>query len=82
MGVAMVFLYAPRLVAQAPVGQPLRLNYFDPVSYTIDSVSFQGLVSHSARLMRAISGIDIGDRIKIPGQKVSLAIRKLYDKDW
>lgn len=61
--------------------QPLQegtLNYANPAEYTIAGIEVTGIEILDKNAMISISGLKIGDKIKIPGDDVSNAIRKIW----
>lgn len=61
--------------------QPLQegtLNYANPAEYTIAGIEVKGIEILDKNAMISISGLKIGDKIKIPGDDISSAIRKIW----
>ncbi len=54
------------------------LNYANPVEYTIGGIEVTGLNILDKNAMISLTGLKIGDKIKLPGEKISGAIRKLW----
>lgn len=54
------------------------LNYANPVEYTIGGIEVTGLNILDKSAMISLTGLKIGDKIKLPGEKISGAIRKLW----
>ena len=54
------------------------LNYANPVEYTIGGIEVTGLNILDKSAMISLTGLKVGDKIKIPGEKVAGAIRKLW----
>lgn len=55
-----------------------NLNYAAPQEYTIAGIEVTGLSLLDKNAMVSLSGLKIGDKIKIPGDGISGAIRKLW----
>ena len=55
-----------------------NLNYNNPTEYTIAGIEVKGLNILDKNAMLSISGLKIGDKIKIPGDAISDAIRKIW----
>jgi outer membrane protein insertion porin family len=55
------------------------LNYSNPREYTIAGIEVTGIHVLDKNAMISISGLKIGDKIKIPGDAISGAIRKIWD---
>lgn len=54
------------------------LNYANPVEYTIGGIEVTGLNILDKSAMISLTGLKVGDKIKLPGEKISGAIRKLW----
>jgi outer membrane protein insertion porin family len=54
------------------------LNYANPREYTIAGIEVSGINVLDKNAMISISGLKIGDKIKIPGDAISTAIRKIW----
>jgi len=55
-----------------------NLNYAAPQEYTIAGIEVTGLSLLDKSAMVSLTGLKIGDKIKIPGDGISGAIRKLW----
>ena len=61
--------------------EPLKdgeLNYRTPQEYTIAGIEITGLNVLDKNAMVSLTGLKVGDKIKIPGDGISSAIRKLW----
>ncbi|MEQ8304342.1 MAG: POTRA domain-containing protein [Cyclobacteriaceae bacterium] len=54
------------------------LNYANPVEYIIGGIEVKGLNVLDKNAMISLTGLKIGDKVKIPSDKISGAIRKLW----
>lgn len=54
------------------------LNYVSPAEYTIAGIEVSGITVLDKNAMISISGLKVGDKIKIPGDGISDAIRKIW----
>src|SRR5436190_23279721 len=54
------------------------LNYANPTEYTIAGIEVTGINVLDKNAMISISGLKIGDKIKIPGDAVTGAIKKIW----
>lgn len=59
--------------------QESQLNYASPQEYTIAGIEVTGLQILDKNAMISISGLKVGDKIKIPGDDISNAIRKIWN---
>ncbi|MBP6386343.1 MAG: outer membrane protein assembly factor BamA [Pseudarcicella sp.] len=55
----------------------LDLNYADPKEYEISEITTEGSKFYDANSMITLSGLKVGDKIKVPGEALSSAIKKL-----
>ena len=58
--------------------QDNNLNYANPQEYTIAGIEVRGINILDKNAMISISGLKIGDKIKIPGDAIAGAIRKIW----
>ena len=77
-----IILLMPSLAeAQFSINTGLEdISYSNPKEYEIGGITISGINYFNPATIRAISGLAIGDRIKIPGDKTTKAIRKLWDQ--
>ena len=59
-------------------GDGTSLNYANPQEYLIGGIDMIGLNILDKNALISLSGLRVGDKIKIPGDKISNAIRKLW----
>ncbi|HEX6892249.1 MAG TPA: outer membrane protein assembly factor BamA, partial [Chryseolinea sp.] len=55
-----------------------NLNYTNPAEYTIAGIEVTGLNVLDKNAMVSLTGLKVGDKIKIPGDGISNAIRALW----
>ncbi len=58
--------------------QGLELDYTKPQTYEIGGIEIEGIKYLDERALVMISGLKIGDKIAIPGEDISKAIKKLW----
>jgi outer membrane protein insertion porin family len=58
--------------------KPSALNYSNPSEYTIAGIEIVGLNVLDKNAMISLTGLKIGDKIKIPGTATANAVRKLW----
>ena len=56
----------------------LELNYSSPRILEIANIDIRGLQFLDNNALISLSGLKVGDKIKIPGDEISLAIKKLW----
>ena len=55
-----------------------NLNYANPAEYFIAGIEVKGLNILDKNAMISLTGLKVGDKVKIPGDAISGAIRKLW----
>ena len=55
-----------------------QLNYANPREYVIAGIDVTGITILDKNAMISISGLKVGDKIKIPGDAISNAIKKIW----
>ena len=68
------------LEAQTVVGggDGYDLDYLTPKTYEIGGISYEGADNFDTRVVQLVAGLQVGDRIKVPGDKVSAAVENLW----
>ncbi|MEQ9306421.1 MAG: outer membrane protein assembly factor BamA, partial [Marinoscillum sp.] len=56
----------------------LNINYSSPREYEIADIQVQGVEFLDNNALISLSGLRVGDKIKIPGDEISNAIEKLW----
>lgn len=65
--------------AQVVVGaQDYDIDYLTPKIYEIGGITFQGAESLDPRMILLVAGLQVGDEVKVPGDKFSTAIDRLW----
>ncbi|BDD03105.1 BamA/OMP85 family outer membrane protein [Aureibacter tunicatorum] len=55
-----------------------KIDYSNPKEYEIADIEVKGLETLNKSALISLSGLKVGDRIKLPGEKISSAIKKLW----
>jgi outer membrane protein insertion porin family len=63
---------------RSPSGVDNNLNYVNPAEYYIAGIEVTGLNVLDKNAMISLTGLRVGDKIKIPGDAITGAIRKLW----
>jgi len=68
--------------AQHVVGGEASYNfdYLTPKTYEIGGITFEGAESFDTRVVQLVAGLHVGDRIKLPGEKLSAAVDNLWNQ--
>ena len=53
------------------------LDYLTPKSYEIGGIDFDGAENFDTRVVLLVAGLQVGDNIQLPGDKVSAAVENL-----
>ena len=53
-------------------------DYLTPKTYEIGGISFEGAENFDSRVVQLVAGLQVGDKVKIPGDKISGAIENLW----
>lgn len=56
----------------------LNINYSNPKEYIIADIEVQGIQFLDNNVLISLSGLKVGDKIKIPGDDISQAIKKIW----
>ncbi len=57
-----------------------NINYSTPKTYEIGGININGTKHLNKSALISISGLIVGETIKIPGEEISSAINKLWDQ--
>ena len=58
--------------------EAIEINYASPRELEIADIEIRGLQFLDNNALTSLSGLKVGDKIKIPGDEISLAIKKLW----
>jgi outer membrane protein insertion porin family len=72
-----IFIADKCLAQQLPSG---TFSYTSPEEYEIAEISFTGIASLDANALKSITGLKEGDKIVIPGEDLSSAIKKIWEQ--
>ncbi len=61
-----------------PTGTDNAINYSNPQEYEIAEIKVEGVNFLDNNALISLSGLRVGDKIKIPGDEISAAIKKLW----
>ncbi len=59
-------------------GAEYDFDYLTPKTYEIGGISFEGAENFDSRVVQLVAGLQVGDKVKIPGDKISGAIENLW----
>lgn len=76
-----VFLLSSvHLLAQVSLGTMNVTDYNAPKDYYLGGMTVSGVKYLDGNVLLMLSGLTVGDKIKVPGDKISQAIRKLWEQ--
>ncbi len=67
---------APAQRLDAPV-----LDYKFPKDYTIGGITVTGCITRDANAVKLFSGLQVGDKVQVPGEKISKAIKAIWEQN-
>ena len=67
-------------VSQVDIGSGTTIDFQRPVEYEIGGVTVTGVEYLDKNVLVMLSGLSVGERIMIPGEEISKAIKKLWDQ--
>ncbi len=78
---AFIFSGIPESKSQVLIGSDLpEMNYTKPVTYTIGGITVSGIEFLDHGVIIVLSGLSVGDRIEVPGDRIRQAIEKLWQQ--
>ena len=54
------------------------LDYLTPKTYEIGGIDFEGAENFDTRVVKLVAGLQVGDKVKLPGDKISAAVENLW----
>ena len=63
---------------QVTIGNELELNYASPVEYEIGGITVSGTQYLDEAVIITLSGLQVGEKIKVPGERLSRAVENLW----
>jgi len=67
--------------AQINIGDDLsKINYERPIDYLIGDIEVEGIKYLDKNVIIMLSQLEVGERVKIPGETITKAIHKLWDQ--
>jgi Outer membrane protein/protective antigen OMA87 len=74
-------MFGNALMAQIQIGSDLsEINYGSPKEYEIGGITVSGAQYVDKTVLSMLSGLRVGDKIKVPSDNISGAIRKLWEQ--
>ncbi len=70
----------PSLMAQVSSGDEFNIDYNAPKDYTIGGITVSGIKYLDGNVLIMLSGLIVGEKIKVPGDKITQAVKKLWEQ--
>ncbi len=80
VAMACCFFSAVGAYAQIAVGGGSKLDYAAPKQYEIGGITVTGTKYLDKKVLVLLSGLTVGDKIQVPGEAITEAIKKLWDQ--
>jgi len=64
--------------SQITIGGDYEIDYSNPKEYTIGGITVNGIQYLDDNVLIMLSGLSVGEKVTIPGDKVTQAIEKLW----
>ncbi len=74
------FTFTKTSWSQISLGERAVMDYTSPVEYTIGGITVTGTEYLDKSVLVMLAGLNIGEKITIPGEDISKSIRKLWDQ--
>ena len=75
----LVLMFSVPGYAQVVVGnQEYDIDYLTPKVYEIGGITFSGAENYDTRMILLIAGLQVGDEIRVPGDKLATAVDRLW----
>ncbi len=75
-----VLLACSVLTSQGQTGREPTINYDFPQEYEIGGITVSGTLSTDPNAVKLFTGLQVGDKITVPGEHVARAIRNLWEQ--
>lgn len=76
----LLYFLVPFFTARAQFLPQNNFSYTNPEQYTIAEIGFSGIETLDPRALSAITGLKVGDKITLPGEDLSNAIKRIWEQ--
>lgn len=74
-----LLMFPAQSFAQVVVGQQeYDIDYLTPKTYEIGGIAFTGAEGYDTRMILLIAGLQVGDEIRVPSDKIATAVDRLW----
>lgn len=75
----LMMVFAQQSIAQVVIGnQEYDIDYLTPKTYEIGGITFAGAENYDTRMILLIAGLQVGDEIRVPSDKLATAVDRLW----
>ena len=79
LSMLVVLMFSAQCFAQVVVGQQeYDIDYLTPKTYEIGGITFSGAENYDTRMILLIAGLQVGDEIRVPSDKLATAVDRLW----
>ncbi|MGD0709553.1 MAG: outer membrane protein assembly factor BamA [Bacteroidales bacterium] len=76
-----LFIYIPSTFSQIALSNDLNeIDYANPKDFEIGGISVSGVKYLDNNILTSLSGLAVGDKIKVPGEKITKAVENLWNQ--
>ena len=76
-----LFAYIPSAFSQIALSNDLNeIDYANPKEYEIGGITVSGVKYLDNNILISLSGLAVGDKIKVPGEKITKAVENLWNQ--
>ena len=75
-----VVLFYTAAYTQVISGEEISIDYNTPKDYTIGGITISGVRYLDNNVLIMLSGLTVGDKIQIPGNKITESVKKLWEQ--
>ena len=76
----LILFVLPNAYAQVADSTNFSIYYSSPKKYTIADIKISGIRYLDKTVLVQLSGLSVGDEVEIPGEKITTAIKKLWQQ--
>jgi outer membrane protein insertion porin family len=76
----MFLMLTLRSFAQVSIGDETVVDYSKPIEYEIGGITVTGVEYLDKTVLIMLTGLNVGEKVEIPGEKISDAIKKLWEQ--
>src|ERR1035437_8634082 len=79
--IVILLINIPSAFSQITLSNDLNdLNYSSPKEYEIGGITVSGVKYLDNNILTMLSGLTVGDKIKVPGEKITKAVENLWNQ--